>query len=488
MAEKAPSPSSPVAPKSTILITELNSNDVLLGRGSGPSQFVGNRRFRALVDEHKEDYNAAHRNKEKKKIAKDIFDRICSLGGRFLKPAENETSADDAEEEKEETWYEVNTPIALEKCKQALRENRERQGSSDGINEGFNVLAGETALQGRNTVSSSGVGVGIFLNPATSGGFVHGQSPSLPPNFTPVLPSIVVGRMGPFVGDIHPFLFQSALSAFQQQATAAQPTAANPVLPPQFTGGTQTQNFVTVLPNTYHPATQGLLQDLYRTINYGAAAAYGSYLANNVLPSRLRDRMPPETGSVATVPVPTSSSEITSGAMKDSQSNDSGCTTAFSSPSTSERGASDAVVSEDEASDFLMFCVQASGRPMFTEEQERIEQATMTDEEKAEALSDLFGRSCAISTHKHKKARLDLDEKSIAFLVQQMRLELERIPEDQKQALVEAESKCRAEEFSDARLERFLRCEGMNVKVRILCMPRTSSVMRNRNTSFALTV
>jgi hypothetical protein len=92
----------------------------------------------------------------------------------------------------------------------------------------------------------------------------------------------------------------------------------------------------------------------------------------------------------------------------------------------------------------------------------------MTDEEKAAALADLFGRCCAVSTHKSKRAKLDLDRNSIDFLVNQMRLELSRIPNDRKQALVEAQTKCGEDEFSDARLERFLRCEGMNVKVRLL--------------------
>jgi hypothetical protein len=44
-----------------------------------------------------------------------------------------------------------------------------------------------------------------------------------------------------------------------------------------------------------------------------------------------------------------------------------------------------------------------------------------------------------------------------------MRLELELISEDEKWALAEAQTKCLAEEFRDARLQRFLLCEGMNV-------------------------
>jgi hypothetical protein len=105
--------------------------------------------------------------------------------------------------------------------------------------------------------------------------------------------------------------------------------------------------------------------------------------------------------------------------------------------------------------------------PWFTEAQEAIEQATMTDQEKMAALTDLFGKQCEVCSHMIKRARRDLDGKSVEFLVNQMRLELERIPEDGKRALVEGQSKFHAGEFSDPRLERFLRFEGMNVRVRI---------------------
>jgi len=77
---------------------------------------------------------------------------------------------------------------------------------------------------------------------------------------------------------------------------------------------------------------------------------------------------------------------------------------------------------------------------------------------------DLFGKYC--STHQNKKARRDLSKDEVAFLVKQMRIEIERIPQAKKGALIKAQVKCRAEEFSNARLERFLRCEGMDVKVR----------------------
>jgi hypothetical protein len=83
-----------------------------------------------------------------------------------------------------------------------------------------------------------------------------------------------------------------------------------------------------------------------------------------------------------------------------------------------------------------------------------------------EALIDLFGKQCAVDTHKNKRDRRSADKNAIDFLMQ-MRLDLERIPEDEMRALVEAQKKCVADEFSDARLERFLVCEGRNMKVRL---------------------
>ena len=104
---------------------------------------------------------------------------------------------------------------------------------------------------------------------------------------------------------------------------------------------------------------------------------------------------------------------------------------------------------------------------MITAEQVELERAAMTDEERAEALADMFGKRCAIDTHENKRARKDLDKNAIDFLVLQMRRELEQTPMENKKALTEAQLMCDPVEFRDARLERFLRCEGMNAKVRL---------------------
>lgn len=114
---------------------------------------------------------------------------------------------------------------------------------------------------------------------------------------------------------------------------------------------------------------------------------------------------------------------------------------------------------------FALSALAVADRPRFTKEQELLEQATMTNEERVAALCDLFGKCTVAGTHQNKRARQDLDRESLEFLVGEMRYEMDQIPPEKKQALLEAQAKCRAEEFSDDRLEMFLRCEGMNTKL-----------------------
>jgi hypothetical protein len=66
-----------------------------------------------------------------------------------------------------------------------------------------------------------------------------------------------------------------------------------------------------------------------------------------------------------------------------------------------------------------------------------------------------------------KRARVDLDRAFIDFLVRQVRVEIDKIPMNDKMALVEARQSatCYSEEFSDRRMEQFLRCEGMDVQL-----------------------
>jgi len=67
-----------------VLITELNDNDVLQGRGSGSMQNTGNIRFRTLVEELRPSYVATSSRKAKAKMIGDMVQFIKSRKGRFL--------------------------------------------------------------------------------------------------------------------------------------------------------------------------------------------------------------------------------------------------------------------------------------------------------------------------------------------------------------------------------------------------------------------
>lgn len=69
--------------------TKPRPNDVLLGRGSGASNWEGNKQFRRLAEEQKEEYVAACKYRDKKRIAQEFLNHIHSLGGRFLQLSED---------------------------------------------------------------------------------------------------------------------------------------------------------------------------------------------------------------------------------------------------------------------------------------------------------------------------------------------------------------------------------------------------------------
>ena len=95
------------------LVNSPNRNDVLCGRGGKINNHVGNRQFRAIVETHKDRYQAASKA-EKALIARQIIDeiRLMNPPGRFLsKSLENPSH-----------WFEEKKEIALKKTSQALRE------------------------------------------------------------------------------------------------------------------------------------------------------------------------------------------------------------------------------------------------------------------------------------------------------------------------------------------------------------------------------
>uniref|UniRef100_A0A7S3P1B1 DUF6824 domain-containing protein n=1 Tax=Amphora coffeiformis TaxID=265554 RepID=A0A7S3P1B1_9STRA len=91
-------------------LAEVNTHDVLCGRGGGTNSQIGNRRFRKLVQEFQPTYLLARR-KEKPLLARTIVLIIRKRGGRFLKKDEDSGEL-----------FEVGDAKAEAKTSQALRE------------------------------------------------------------------------------------------------------------------------------------------------------------------------------------------------------------------------------------------------------------------------------------------------------------------------------------------------------------------------------
>lgn len=104
-------------------IDDVLDTDIMLGRGRGTNFHAGNKRYRAIVEVHKEKYRVATRI-EKPMIALDIVNQVrrWSPPGRFLR-----------RDEKTGKWSDVGEKKAREKTSQALREPKHgesKQGES----------------------------------------------------------------------------------------------------------------------------------------------------------------------------------------------------------------------------------------------------------------------------------------------------------------------------------------------------------------------
>jgi hypothetical protein len=94
----------------TTMTTPPGRNDVLFGRGVTTNRHGGNRRFRSVIAEHSQKYQAATKQR-KTLIAREVVQIIQQRGGRFLQKKE---SGD---------WEPVKDAIAREKASQALRDS-----------------------------------------------------------------------------------------------------------------------------------------------------------------------------------------------------------------------------------------------------------------------------------------------------------------------------------------------------------------------------
>lgn len=100
-----------------LMITQVTSDDVLLGRGAGMYNHVGNVHFRDAVETRKDEYHSTT-NERKREIARQVLSEVLRRGGRFL-----QLTSDGAHYET------VDETRALNKCFHDLR--GKKKGESD---------------------------------------------------------------------------------------------------------------------------------------------------------------------------------------------------------------------------------------------------------------------------------------------------------------------------------------------------------------------
>jgi hypothetical protein len=113
-------------------VTELSPHDVLFGRGSGPNDHEGNVRFRQLVASRKDEYMATNHRITKANIAREIVDQVLRHKGRFLKKIEATDPVSLHIPNGIDAWIEVDEDTVMEKAKQALRQNPNKQKGDTG--------------------------------------------------------------------------------------------------------------------------------------------------------------------------------------------------------------------------------------------------------------------------------------------------------------------------------------------------------------------
>lgn len=123
-------------------LAEVNTHDVLCGRGGGTNSQIGNRRFRKLVQEFQPTYLLARR-KEKPLLARTIVLIIRKRGGRFLKKDEDSGEL-----------FEVGDAKAEAKTSQALREGLDVRATKSAAS---SLLEKKKKKQQQQSKSSSSV-------------------------------------------------------------------------------------------------------------------------------------------------------------------------------------------------------------------------------------------------------------------------------------------------------------------------------------------
>jgi hypothetical protein len=408
-------------------IKEPKEYDVLLGRGAGAREHVGNQQFRAWIEPLKVVYAMAKSPDAKNHLARRVVDTVRSHKGRFLE-RDGATGV----------YVEVSTDRALLKTKQALREK-----PNPTIQE-----QGERVAVAGNTWVAGGYGVpGPFIPSAAQHGVFRRQDDTLP--------SLVAS---PSSGDPDG---TSCSAIFPPQRPQTTPTVWNLVM--------NRWGFVPQPP----PVPQ------YRAGVSGVFAVPGYSVASQ-FPMRTPSRMTPSNHYIPQDSRPTSV-ELMSRTERKVTIESEASLSYKSSESKEEASAilpvdSTAVVGEkednnddDENDDSRQLSEEeiAAARFLFSEltTPERPSQdEKLTEEEKNDVIADLFGDLCTITQPRKriKRSAITTTSKEVSILLLQMKTEIELISSKDKQAWLEASRKAKESEIDGQRQELFLRREDMD--------------------------
>jgi hypothetical protein len=188
-------------------ISKPGEHDVLLGRGGGTNNHIGNIHFRKLVNEHKMRYLASPKV-DKPKVAREVVHiwRKMNPPGRFLARKDEGKKGPSSAKDADNIWYEVGDKKAREKASQCLRERTadvipyikqlrehqdamteqgvsmvshqlqmQQQQENTQLSQGFNDCMANASLPGSNQVSPVNA---YFRHSAI--GVIPGEIPSAP--------------------------------------------------------------------------------------------------------------------------------------------------------------------------------------------------------------------------------------------------------------------------------------------------------------------
>ena len=426
----------------------ISDHDILLGRGRGPSNHVGNKRFLAVCKLHEEEYNGTSSFKKKGAIANEVFCEVSDArNARFLQLVPTGQPMRNVVEEGE--WVVASKKASMDKIKQALREKR---SDEHGQKESIRTAALESVSS--RTAEANRVKVPPYTAALRNQPIVSEPSSAVEIDWScqedNLFGGVMVGNDLWAVSDATE-LQSDAIFASKYPIDDFSFEVADAMKASDHLNDGADDEKTLLLKSTRvekRRRSGGSTSSIISRVSSISSLDSFSFVSPRVFDDKRSSFI--DTRLLLFGTDPSSLQQQTAD---------------FASLSIDEEELLTAPLPDEQASESLLYLLgMASGQPLITEEELVAERATMTGEEKAAALSDVFGKYCNVECPRDKRARVETDRDSIDLLLNKMRLEIAMIPKVKRKAITEAITKCAPSEFSEKRLERFLRCEDMDAK------------------------